>query len=109
MNNLIDNAVKYTDKGTIEITIRVENKLDPDTILLRCSIKDTGRGVPPEKQQTIFEAFIQGEEYSTRRQDGAGLGLAICQKLVEFMEGSIWVESLLDHGSTFHFTAKFSV
>jgi len=109
MNNLIDNAVKYTDKGMIEINFGVENKHANDTLLLHCAIKDTGRGLPLEKQQTIFEAFTQGDDYSTRSQDGAGLGLAICQKLVEFMGGSIWVESELNKGSTFHFTAQFGL
>ena len=109
MNNLIDNAIKFTDKGKIEIGVQIESKLGNDSVLLRCSIKDTGRGIPLEKQQTIFKDFTQGDEYSTRRQSGAGLGLAISQKLVEFMDGTIWVDSMQNIGSTFYFTAKFGV
>ena len=73
--------------------------------MLHFSVRDTGVGVPLDKQQSIFEAFSQVDGSTTRKYGGTGLGLTICSRLVEMMGGRIWVESELGEGSTFHFTA----
>lgn len=104
--NLIGNAIKFTEKG--EIAVRVEpESLDGEKVRLHFTVKDTGIGVPADKQGLIFEAFAQADSSTTRRFGGTGLGLAICSQLVELMHGRIWVESEPGKGSTFHFTADF--
>ncbi len=107
--NLIDNAIKFTDYGSIEIKVKKVKELCKDTIELQFSIKDSGCGIDPEKQGAIFDPFTQAEEYMTRKHEGAGLGLAICAKLVSMVSGKIWLESSLGEGSTFYFTAKMKV
>jgi len=77
------------------------------SVLLHFMISDTGIGIPFEKTETIFESFTQVDSSTTRKYGGTGLGLNICKQLVEMMDGRIWVESELDKGSTFHFTARF--
>ena len=109
INNLIDNAVKYTEKGFVKILLQLDSEHTEGKVALHCSVKDTGRGIPPEKQKDIFQAFTQGGDFSTRSQEGAGLGLSICHKLVELMNGVIWVESKPNSGSTFHFSAPFGL
>ncbi len=101
--NLVGNAIKFTDRG--EIVIRVErSQSEPDVI--RCSILDTGIGIPDEKLQTIFERFTQVDSSITRKYGGSGLGLSIVKELVELMHGTIHVESCLGKGSTFSFTVR---
>lgn len=100
--NLLNNAIKFTDKGAITMQISM-NKTDiPGN--LHFSIKDTGIGISKEKLNMIFQPFAQVDSTATRRHGGSGLGLSISKKLVELMRGKIWVESTPNEGSTFHFT-----
>ena len=107
--NLVGNSIKFTDRGEIVIYIDCEPS-DNDKVLLHFSVRDTGIGVPPEKQKLIFEAFTQADGSTTRKFGGTGLGLAICSRLVHMMKGTIWVENVAaGHGSVFHFTAQFDL
>ena len=100
------NAIKFTATG--EVVLRVDRgEAAEDDAHLHFSVSDTGVGVPLDKQQTIFEAFSQADDSTTRKYGGTGLGLTICSRLVEMMGGRIWVESEPGQGSTFHFTALF--
>jgi len=101
--NLIGNAIKFTDRGQVSLAIdRVPDSQDT----LHLSVRDTGIGIPAEKQAMIFEAFTQVDGSFTRRFGGTGLGLTIASHLVRMMDGRIWVESQDGGGSTFHFTAR---
>ncbi|WP_456384746.1 response regulator [Desulfolithobacter sp.] len=104
--NLMGNAAKFTEKGEIELAIAVE-KEEKETITLHTTIRDTGIGIPPDKQESIFEAFRQADGSTTRKFGGTGLGLSICRKIAQLMGGHVWVESEPGRGSVFHFTAVF--
>jgi two-component system sensor histidine kinase/response regulator len=106
--NLVGNAVKFTARGEVAVGITVESCNAEQNVKLRFAVKDTGVGIPPEKQKLIFEAFSQADTSSTRKFGGTGLGLTICSRLVELMGGRIWAESNLGVGSQFQFTAQFS-
>lgn len=103
LGNLVSNAIKFTDFGEVFTSVDLI-KRDGDDLLLSFSVKDTGIGIHEEKKKKIFEAFSQADSSTTRRYGGTGLGLAISSKLVELMNGEIWVESDFGKGSTFHFT-----
>ena len=104
--NLAGNAVKFTERG--QVVIRVEMTSEAaENIRLHFSVSDTGMGIPPEKQQEIFQRFTQVDMSSTRKHGGLGLGLTICLELVKEMGGRIWVDSKLGAGSTFHFAVSF--
>ncbi len=102
--NLVGNAIKFTDHGEVVVMIEPE-RVDDQEVILRVSVSDTGIGIPRAKLKAIFEPFEQVDGSTTRRFGGTGLGLPISSKLVELMGGRVWVESELDRGSTFHFTA----
>jgi PAS domain S-box-containing protein len=105
--NLVGNAIKFTDRG--EVAITVENFHDAPNETLQFRVRDTGIGIATEKQQSIFDAFVQADSSSTRQHGGTGLGLSIASQLVTLMGGRIWLESELGKGSTFYFTARFGV
>ncbi len=105
--NLVGNAVKFTEHGEVVVTVSLESQ-DGQSILLHFTVRDTGIGIAREKQKAIFEAFTQADSSMTRKFGGTGLGLAISARLVQMMDGKIWVESALGEGSTFHFTARLS-
>lgn len=95
MMNLLGNAIKFTERGEVLLEIRIveEQKKMNNVIRLHFSVSDTGIGVLPEKQETIFDAFVQGDNSTTRKYGGSGLGLSISYRLVELMGGEIWTES----------------
>lgn len=106
--NLVGNALKFTERGEVILHVRVDSRTI-DGVLLRFTVADTGIGIPPDKQATIFEAFTQADGSMTRTYGGTGLGLTISSRLVGFMNGNIWVESELGNGSRFHFTIRFGI
>ncbi len=112
--NLVGNAIKFTETGEVALEAYVvASARQPDgdapRICLQFSVRDTGIGIPKEKQRSIFEAFRQADGSTTRHYGGTGLGLTISSKLADMMGGRIWVESEPGLGSTFHFTACFGV
>jgi len=97
VGNLLSNAVKFTQAGEVAASFA----LNPDTGAVRLTVRDTGLGIPAEKQATLFEKFVQADNSATRRFGGTGLGLAICRELTQMMGGAIWVDSREGKGSTF--------
>ena len=102
LTNLISNAVKFTKAGSIDCGFKIKDDL------VQLYVKDTGVGIPDELYNRIFNQFVQSEQSSTNDIDGAGLGLSIAKGLVELLGGKIWVESVVDKGSTFYFTLPYS-
>jgi CheY-like chemotaxis protein len=102
--NLVSNALKFTPSGSIVISLSYQSKAG-----LRVSVRDTGIGIPSEKQDKLFQRFSQVDSSTTRRYGGSGLGLAICKRLVEMMGGSIHVESVVDRGTSIWFSAPLPI
>ena len=106
--NLAGNAIKFTERGEVVVEVESQTRAVGD-VVLHFSVRDTGIGIPEKKQQLIFAAFGQADASTTRRFGGTGLGLTISSQLVRMMGGSIWIESVVGRGTTFHFTAEFKV
>jgi signal transduction histidine kinase len=103
--NLVGNAVKFTERGSVTVSAGIESQ-DETTICAKFVVRDTGPGIPLDKQKLIFEAFRQADGSTARKHGGTGLGLSISARLVELMGGRIWVESAPGRGSAFWFTAR---
>jgi signal transduction histidine kinase/CheY-like chemotaxis protein len=108
MVNLIGNAVKFTQQGEVELEVTLQSQ-SADRLHLQFLVRDTGIGIPQDKQKMIFDAFSQADGSTTRKFGGTGLGLTISARLVEAMGGKIWVQSTPAKGSCFHFTADLGV
>jgi PAS domain S-box-containing protein len=108
LQNLVGNAIKFTEAGKVEVRATLES-LDERGAVVRFTVSDTGIGIPKEKQAVIFEPFTQADGSTTRKYGGTGLGLSIASRLVSLMQGHIWVESSQNKGSTFCFTARLGV
>lgn len=106
LNNLIGNAIKFTEKGSVELRCHVKRN-DDDKVLIRFEVVDTGIGISEEEQERIFDEFSQADESTTRRFGGTGLGTAITKQLVELMGGRIGLQSTPNIGSTFWFDLEF--
>jgi signal transduction histidine kinase/DNA-binding response OmpR family regulator/HPt (histidine-containing phosphotransfer) domain-containing protein len=106
--NLVNNAIKFTERGDLLVTVAMEEQLT-DRVKLKFAVRDSGIGMTPEQSARLFQAFSQADTSTTRKYGGTGLGLSICKRLVEMMEGTIWVESQAGVGSTFYFTAWFGI
>jgi PAS domain S-box-containing protein len=106
--NLLGNAIKFTEFGTVSLRVTRDGDSSVPTAL-RFTISDTGIGIPDEKLGRVFERFSQADSSTTRRFGGSGLGLTICKRLVELMGGRIWVESEIGEGSVFSFAVPFEI
>ncbi len=101
--NLVNNAIKFTEKGSVTVCVQLMEQQAGQAVL-HFSVTDTGIGMTPEQQGRLFQLFSQADSSITRKYGGTGLGLSICKKLVEMMGGKIWAESRIGQGSSFHFT-----
>jgi two-component system sensor histidine kinase/response regulator len=108
ITNLAGNAIKFTTRGSVTLRIGAD-QIDDSAAVLHFAVIDTGIGIAPERQRAIFDPFTQADTSTTRKFGGTGLGLTISRKLTDLMHGRLWLESEPGKGSTFHFTAKFSI
>ena len=106
--NLANNAIKFTEKGEVALSVSVEKKED-SRIMLLFSVRDTGIGMTREQMNKVFSPFSQADTSTTRRYGGTGLGLALCKNIVVLLGGNLWCESEIGQGSAFHFTAYFDM
>jgi signal transduction histidine kinase len=104
LGNLLDNAIKFTERGGIMVL--VSSEFFDSEYRVHFAINDTGAGIPEDRMNRLFKSFSQVDDSFSRRYTGAGLGLAISKNLVEMMGGQIWAESNAEKGSTFHFTVR---
>ncbi|MCX8069043.1 MAG: ATP-binding protein, partial [Thermodesulfovibrionales bacterium] len=113
--NLLSNAFKFTEKGSVSLSVKMMNQTpiftniqgQADEITLLFTVSDTGIGIPYAMQEKIFDEFVQADSSTTRKYGGTGLGLALSKAIVKVMKGKIWVESEYGRGSYFYFTARF--
>ena len=108
LSNVVGNAIKFTPAGGIALRVETESATD-DHIVLHFRVRDTGIGIPEDKQEAIFEPFAQADDSMTRRYCGIGAGLAVASWIIRRMGGRLWVESKLGEGSTFHFTVPLAI
>ncbi|THF57195.1 response regulator [Pseudothauera rhizosphaerae] len=106
--NYANNAVKFTERGEIDILVQMR-EADAESVLLYFAVRDTGIGLTPEQQARLFQSFQQADTSTTRKYGGTGLGLAICKSLAELMDGEVGVDSEAGRGSTFWFTARLGL
>jgi CheY-like chemotaxis protein len=106
--NLIGNAIKFTPRGEVFVSLKPESYTSPDIKIL-FSVKDTGIGIPDDKKSAIFDRFNQADISTTRKYGGTGLGLSICKSLVKLMNGEIGVKDNLENGSEFYFSLDFEI
>jgi PAS domain S-box-containing protein len=106
--NLLNNGIKFSEKGTISVQIAVRDR-HLSSIVLVCEVRDQGIGIPEEKSINIFEKFVQGDSSTSRDVPGTGLGLTICRRLCSMMGGEISVQSVVNQGSVFTFTVLFEI
>jgi signal transduction histidine kinase/CheY-like chemotaxis protein len=106
--NLVGNAIKFTEKGEVVVSVGAETAAEEEAIF-HFTVTDTGIGIPPEQRKRIFESFTQADSTVTRKYGGTGLGLTISARLVELLGGRIWVESEVGRGSVFHFTVRLGL
>ena len=104
--NLINNAIKFTEKDEVAVHVRRLDGAPPGFVSLEFRVTDTGIGIPTDRLGALFQAFVQVDTSTTRKYGGTGLGLAICKRLVELMGGQIGVESVPGQGSSFWFTVQ---
>ena len=116
--NLVSNAIKFTERGEVALRVELEKvelekieleNRERDQALLHFSVRDTGIGIPTDRQRLIFEAFTQADGSTTRQYGGTGLGLTISASLVRMMLGKIWVDSEPGKGSCFHFIVRVGI
>jgi len=108
ITNLMANAAKFTDSGEIELAFGIDRR-EENKAKVHISVRDTGTGIPKKLLSEVFKPFQQADGSTTRRFGGTGLGLTICRKLAQIMEGNTWAESRPGEGSTFHFTGWFDL
>ena len=108
INNLVSNAIKFTDNGSITLTIK-KKKLIKDTITLHIEVRDTGIGIPKNKRKTIWKAFTQASNTTNRMYGGSGLGLPIVKSILQSMKARIRINSVKGKGSRFHFNLKLKI
>jgi protein-histidine pros-kinase len=108
LTNLVGNAIKFTEKGEVEVSVQCRG-LGVNDLTLEFAVRDSGIGIPADKHAFVFGAFSQADESTTRKYGGTGLGLAICRRIVELMGGAITLESMPGEGSTFRFTVRVEV
>ena len=106
--NLVGNAIKFTSTGEVTLSAQRESQ-NTEQMTVWFTVKDTGIGIPVERQKEIFSSFTQADSSTTRKYGGTGLGLTISRRLVELLGGRIWVVSQAGHGSSFHFTARLGI
>jgi signal transduction histidine kinase/CheY-like chemotaxis protein len=105
--NLVSNAVKFTEEGSVRLAV-LPQMVSDEKVQLHFQVSDEGIGIPSDRINTIFEPYLQASDSTAREFGGTGLGLAICRDIVELMHGQIWAESVEGAGSTFHFTGRFA-